>query len=247
VNHKEVGLMTRLSELPVTTIKLNNKRMSEQIFEQLCDWIMDGTLRAGQKISEDELADRFGVSRMPVREAVRLLSAKGLVESIPYIGTTVRVLTDHEVREIYLLRSVLEPLASSKAAEYIIDVELEQLQNIQTELEKNAKLPLSLSTSKELYRLNKEFHMCMYAPSRMNTLLKIIDGLWDSIANIRMRIAYTSIYPQQMQHEHRDYIHCLKQRDGETLAQIVKKNLEFHAKQIPSIDKLFEMDQALHQ
>ena len=234
--------MTKLPKLPSASFKLNNKRMSELIYEQLSDWIMDGTLSAGQKISEDELADRFGVSRMPVREAIRLLSAKNLLESIPYVGTTVRILTSDEISEIYLLRSVLEPMACKKAAEHIKEEELEKLRHIQAELEIYAKLPLSLSTSKALYRLNKEFHMLLYSASRMSTLIQIIDGLWDSIANIRMRTAYTSIYPEQMQHEHRNYIYLLEQRDGVKLSQLFRKNLALHAKQISSIDKLIEMD-----
>ena len=238
--------MTKLSQLPQASVKFNNKRMSEQIYEQLSDWIMDGTLSAGQKISEDELAQRFGVSRMPVREAIRLLSAKGLVESIPYAGTTVSKLTSQEIREIYLLRSVLEPLAGCKAAEFINTEELDILHNIQTELEKYVGLPLSLSTSKAIYQLNREFHMSLYSASRMNTLLQIIDGLWDKIANIRMRSAYTSTYPEQMRQEHRDYIECLKQRDGQRLGMLIRENLEAHAQQIPAInDRTLEIDQGL--
>lgn len=235
--------MIKLSQLPQMSVKFNNKRMSEQIYEQLSDWIMDGTLSAGQKISEDELAQRFGVSRMPVREAIRLLSAKGLVESIPYAGTTVSKLTSREIQEIYLLRSVLEPLAGQKAAEYINAEELDILQNIQRELEKYAELPLSLSNSKALYQLNREFHMSLYSASRMNTLLQIIDGLWDKIANIRMRSAYTSTYPKQMRQEHRDYIECLKQRDGLRIGMLIRENLEAHAQQIPAIEeKMIEME-----
>ena len=90
--------MPKKPDLPVAKIQLNNKRMSELICEQISDWIMDGTLEAGQRISEDELAERFGVSRMPVREAVRMLCAKGLMQSIPYVGSSVRKLSNDEIR-----------------------------------------------------------------------------------------------------------------------------------------------------
>lgn len=237
--------MGRGSSLPETNLRLANQRMSEQISQLLSEWIMDGTLQAGQKISEDELAERFNVSRMPVREAIRSLSERGFLESVPYAGTTVRTITDDEIREVYLLRSVLEPLACQIAVENITQDDIERLKKIQRELETYAEPPISFENAKELYRLNKEFHMCMYSPSKMNRLLQIIDSLWDSIAYIRIRIAYTSIYPKQMQHEHRDYIHYIEQRDSKTLAEQVRKNLEQHAEQIPSINMIQKLDETI--
>ncbi len=225
--------MQKKQDLPVAKIQLNNKRMSELICEQISDWIMDGTLEAGQRISEDELAERFGVSRMPVREAVRMLCAKGLMQSIPYVGSTVRKLSSDEIREVYLLRSVLEPLAGRISASNITRGELEQLCTLQDQLEEYGQKPISLENSKQMYRLNREFHMSMYRPCQMDRLMQMIDTLWDSIAFLRMRTAFNPMYPEQMQEEHRRYISLLEQRKGDELALHLEENLRRHVGSFP--------------
>lgn len=228
-------MMQKPLDLPAMQIKLNNKRMSELIYEQISDWIMDGTLEAGQRISEDDLAEKFGVSRMPVREAIRMLCAKGLMQSVPYAGSTVRKLNDNEIREVYLLRSVLEPLACRISAQNIHAEQLEQLQSIQSSLEGYGEKAISLETSKQMYQLNREFHMCMYRPCQMERLMQMIDNLWDSIAYLRMRTAFNPKYPEQMRQEHRRYISLLRQRDGDALAAQLEENLRRHVIDIPGI------------
>ena len=227
--------MQKSLELPNTQIRLNNRRMSELICEQISDWIMDGTLEAGQKISEDDLAEKFGVSRMPVREAIRMLGAKGLVQSVPYAGSTVRKLNESEIREVYMLRSVLEPLACKVSSQNIDVAQLKQLVNVQNALEACGEGPIGLETSKSMYQLNREFHMCMYRPCGMERLMQMIDNLWDSIAYLRMRTAIDPRYPKQMQQEHRRYISLLEQRDGETLAAQLEENLKRHIVDIPGM------------
>lgn len=231
--------MRRSSGLPGGggQLKLNNKRMSELIADQISDWIMDGTLEAGQKISEDELAETFGVSRMPVREAIRALGAKGLVQSVPYVGSYVRKLDDEEIREVYYLRSVLEPLAGRLSAQNITAAELEELMLLQDRLESHGSKPISLEKSKQMYQLNREFHMGMYAPCGMNRLLQMIDNLWDSIAFLRMRTAMKPMYPEQMQQEHRHYIELLAKRDGDGLAAQLSENLNRHITDLPGISR----------
>ena len=226
--------MPKKPDLPVAKIQLNNKRMSELICEQISDWIMDGTLEAGQRISEDELAERFGVSRMPVREAVRMLCAKGLMQSIPYVGSSVRKLSNDEIREVYLLRSVLEPLAGRISASQISPDELKQLHALQEQLEAYGQEPISLETSKQMYQLNREFHMSMYRPCRMDRLIQMIDSLWDSIAYLRMRTAFNPKYPEQMQEEHRRYISLLEQGKGDDLARHLEENLRRHVGSFPA-------------
>lgn len=227
--------MHKSLDIPTTQIKLNNKRMSELISEQISDWIMEGALEAGQKISEDELAEKFGVSRMPVREAIRALCAKGLVQSVPYVGSFVRKLNDAEIQEVYILRSVLEPLACRLSAQSITSTELKQLIDLQDRLESYGKKPISLENSKQMYQLNREFHMGMYAPCGMNRLLQVVDNLWDSIAYLRMRTAMNPKYPQQMQQEHRRYIYLFEQRNGEMLAAQLGENLKRHIRDLPGI------------
>ena len=83
--------------------------------------ILDGTLRPGQRLTEEKLAADLQISRTPVREALRVLQAEGLVESTPYQGSTVRAYAIEELDDIYQLRAVLEGHAARRAAERITE------------------------------------------------------------------------------------------------------------------------------
>ncbi|MPN42177.1 hypothetical protein SDC9_189733 [bioreactor metagenome] len=163
-----------------------------------------------------------------------MLCAKGLMQSIPYVGSSVRKLSNDEIREVYLLRSVLEPLAGRISASQITPDELRQLHALQEQLEAYGQKPISLETSKQMYQLNREFHMSMYRPCRMDRLIQMIDSLWDSIAYLRMRTAFNPKYPEQMQEEHRRYISLLEQKKGDDLARHLEENLRRHVGSFPA-------------
>ena len=88
--------MPKKPDLPVAKIQLNNKRMSELICEQISDWIMDGTLEAGQRISEDELAERFGVSREKLWQAYLEQQAHPVLKP-EFVSRLEQLVTDGEV------------------------------------------------------------------------------------------------------------------------------------------------------
>ncbi len=221
--------MTLSDKLPPTEIRMNNKRMSEVICDEITNWIMDGTLGVGQRIREEDLAEVFGVSRMPVREAIRMLESRGLVDTIPYVGSSVKKLSSEEIDEIYLLRTILEPLACELASERITEEEIDVLEGIQEKLENLCLQPKNLENSKALYFANRDFHIGIYSASGLEKLLSIINNLWDSIAYLRIRTAFSENYPQQMIREHREYLKLLRSRDGKELASQLKENLRLHA------------------
>lgn len=90
--------------------------------------ILDGTLRPGQRLTEEGLAHDLEISRTPVREALRVLQAEGLIESAPYQGSTVRAYTIHDLDDIYQLRALLEGHAARRAAQRITDDDVTKLE-----------------------------------------------------------------------------------------------------------------------
>lgn len=88
-----------------------NKSLREHVLDTLRDAILNGELKPGRTLVESELATQLGVSRAPLREALQILSTEGLIETIPYRGTTVKHLTKIDIEELYSLRSVLESFA----------------------------------------------------------------------------------------------------------------------------------------
>ncbi len=94
--------------------QIKNQSLREQVRDKLREAILSGQLKPGQPLIETELAEQFGVSRAPLREAIHILNTEGLLETIPYHGTTVKALTRTDVEELYSLRSALESFAVAR-------------------------------------------------------------------------------------------------------------------------------------
>ena len=97
--------------------QIKNKSLRERILDTLRNAIISGELKPGQTLVETDLATQLGVSRAPLREAIHILNSEGLLESIPYHGTTVKKLTKTDIEELYSLRSVLESFAIQRIIE----------------------------------------------------------------------------------------------------------------------------------
>ena len=91
--------------------QIKNLSMQEQTLDTLREAILTGELKPGQSLIEMDLSRQLGVSRAPIREALRILNSEGLIETIPYHGTTVRRLSKSDIEEIYSMRSLLETFA----------------------------------------------------------------------------------------------------------------------------------------
>lgn len=89
--------------------------------------ILEGTLKPGTRLLQNEIAEKYGLSRVPLREAIRKLEGERLVIAVPRRGVTVPDLSDDDVRDIYLIRIQLEPLAFRRASEVISDIEISGL------------------------------------------------------------------------------------------------------------------------
>jgi len=222
-------LMNENLDLPVKKVKLSNKRMKDIIADEIMNWIIEGKLNPGQRIIEDEIAKIFGVSRMPAREAIHILESRGLVDYVPYVGASIKKLEPERIKEVYMLRCMLEPVACRFAAEKVNSDVINKVEIIQEELENIVDQPNGLKSTQQIYTKNRQFHMTIYETSEMPILLRIIDMLWDEIAILRIKMAYSENYPTRMKKEHRLYISLLKEHNGEKLATSLKENLEIHA------------------
>lgn len=95
--------------------QIRNVSIREQTLDALRDAILSGELKPGEALTEMDLSRQLGVSRAPIREALRILNSEGLVETIPYHGTTVRRLTRADIEEVYSMRILLETYALERA------------------------------------------------------------------------------------------------------------------------------------
>ncbi len=214
--------------------KIKIQSMPELIKEQLMDWIMDGTIVMGDKLNAEDLATRLGVSRMPVREALRMMEKSGIVHSIPYVGTRVTELQITDIVQIYLMRKALEPLAGYYACKNFTDDKLGRIENIQHQLE--SEINSENTNAKRIFMLNREFHFEIYKISNMPHLVNMIATLWDNLAFYKLiygrRYATDRNSAIGMLNEHWNYVNRLKNRDAEGLKTLIRDSMQKHVMEL---------------
>lgn len=201
------------------SMMLQRDTLPMQVLNKLMDWIMDGKLKMGEKLNTEELARQLGVSRMPIREALKSLEKMGLAESIPYVGVKLVSLEQEDVLQIYLMRQLLEPLAAGEACKKITEEQIHELEEIHKEY-----VPIVEDDeidAKKLYLQNRKFHFAIYSISEMDRVCAMIESLWDTLSFFKLIYGRDVIKntngAKNMIAEHQGYIDALKDRDAERL------------------------------
>lgn len=201
------------------SMMLQRDTLPMQVLNKLMDWIMDGKLKMGEKLNTEELARQLGVSRMPIREALKSLEKMGLAESIPYVGVKLVSLEQEDVLQIYLMRQLLEPLVAGEACKKITEEQIHELEEIHKEY-----IPIVEADeidAKKLYLQNRKFHFAIYSISEMDRVCAMIESLWDTLSFFKLIYGRDVIKntngAKNMIAEHQGYIDALKDRDAERL------------------------------
>jgi DNA-binding GntR family transcriptional regulator len=197
------------TELPVESSQ-SGGATSTRVASYLREEILHGRLRPGDRIRQEDVAARFGTSRLPVREALRMLEAEALTEHEPNKGARVPKLTQHEVEVIYRMRERLEPLALMESLGRLTDADHERLEDVQRRIEENDDLEKFLD-------LDREFHMLTYSGCAIDPLNAMVTRLWNSTQHYRR--AYVALGgPQRMwvvNAEHRLILDAVVRRDAD--------------------------------
>ncbi|HEY0186691.1 MAG TPA: GntR family transcriptional regulator [Cellulomonas sp.] len=215
--------------------KLQRRTLAEQISDALIDAIMDGSVKMGDKLRTQDLADQFGVSRMPVREALISLQANGLVDATPYSGYRVAALDRTRIREIYIIRRALEPIVAREAAARIDEEGLALLERELAALEESALG--SEPTARDIYLRNREFHFSLYELANMPQTVEIIRTAWDRIAVYKLLYSQKYIADheaaEQMVAGHHEILGALRDRRPDELARLLTEDIARHEQAVP--------------
>ncbi|MDY7041648.1 MAG: GntR family transcriptional regulator [Chloroflexota bacterium] len=174
-----------MSETEGVFSELPHKSLRSAALAAIREAILCGQLRPGQHLVESDLADQMGISRAPIREALRQLETEGLVVSLPHRGTFVTQLSAQDVWEIYTLRAAIEGLASRLVAQNATEEEIVCLEESVAQMERSAEAgDLELLAQQDL-----DFHEYLCRAAHHNRLL----DTWLSMnAQIRTMIDFTS-------------------------------------------------------
>lgn len=183
--------------------------LREVVCETLRDAIRKGILKPGERLMEIQLAEELGVSRTPVREAIRKLELEGYVIMMPRRGTYVANLSIRDVNEVFEIRTSLDSLASGLAAERITDEELERLQRLLVLIGEY----IETNDMEKIVETDTEFHDLLYQASRNTRLVGIIFNLREQLTRFRT----TSMgFPGRLAatlEEHRRIVEAIAQGD----------------------------------
>jgi len=184
---------------------------SAAIYRFLKQDILNGRLRPGEKLVASKVAEAYGVSIIPVREALNRLRAEGLVTVIPHTGAYVTEIDLEDLKDLYPIRGVLEGFATRLACPRLGEEEFRRLEDLIGEMDR----VIEQGRFPEMGHLNYEFHMTIYRASGNKHLVRLIDELWQRTARVRGVFALVPERAAQANREHREIFRALKARDAE--------------------------------
>lgn len=195
-------------------------------FERLRRLILEGEYGPDERLVEEQLAERLGVSRTPVRQALTMLESEGLVEISPNRGATVCSFGIEEVRDIYDLRAVLEGYAARRAAEKIKKQELRKLHSMSYDMENLAgRFPDHQEEIRQLVSINQEFHDAIVVASRNKRLEFLIRRTVEVPLMFKAFYWYTPHERTVSNHYHRQILHALEGGDGERAELVMREHV----------------------
>jgi DNA-binding GntR family transcriptional regulator len=206
--------------------KLQRNTLNEEVYQQLKHALMSGRIAPGSTMTIRSLAKSFGISPMPVREALRRLVAEHVLVLLPNRSVSLPIITRERFREITRIRTSLEGLAAEEATPLVGAEVLRRMAALNDEMERPGQ-----TRHPEYLIKNREFHFCLYQSSRLPTLVKIIEALWLQIGPLltiqQQEFASEGVIVQS---QHRRLLKALKKGDAAEARDSIVKDIEDAAK-----------------
>jgi DNA-binding GntR family transcriptional regulator len=205
------------------------RTMRDITYDAIREAILSGRFLPGQRLVADELAQEFGTSRMPVREALQRLENAGLVSSTPHRGAVVNELSEQEIVEVYHIRAVLEGLAARLAAPYLGPADYERLNALIDEMAATS------TTAPDLELLlcgNRDFHEIIWQAARAPRLHELLENLYDASRRFRNISILLSGRLEQIVQEHRRIVQALAAGDTAAAERFANEHHEITAQRL---------------
>lgn len=201
--------------------KIQHRVLYQEAADRIRELIEFGTLTAGEKISEKALCEKFGISRTPLREALKVLKSEGLVEMLPNRGTRVTRLTLNDVTHTYDIMGALEGLSGETACRYINDAEVAHIRALHNKMVEH----FHRNELKEYFCANQQIHECIMLASKNDVLLEMYNNLSQRVKRIRYSSEMSDDYWHKAVNDHENMVEALQDRDGERLGNILRSHL----------------------
>lgn len=205
--------------------------LRDVVFNTLREAILKGELKPGERLMELQLASKLGVSRTPIREAIRMLQQEGLAVTIPRRGAEVAKMTEKNMEDVLQIREALEILAVQLACEKVTKQQIVHLGEAVEEFERAVKT----GDLKQITQSDIDFHDKIYEAADNPKLVNLLNNIREQI--YRYRVEYLKEeenYPNLIE-EHRKIFAGLENRDKNFVTEMTKKHLKNQANAVKAI------------
>lgn len=196
--------------------------LRDVVFNTLRQGILTGELKPGERLMEIHLANKLGVSRTPIREAIRKLELEGLVTMIPRRGAEVAQITEKSLRDVLEVRRALDALSVELACDRINDEELAALGKACESFEK----AVSTGDPKKIAQADVEFHNIIVKAAGNTRLVQLINNLSEQMYRYRFEYIKDVSTHEQLIAEHRILFDCIQNKDKATAAKTAKLHID---------------------
>lgn len=195
--------------------------LHQALVAPLRDMIFEGELRPGEKVPEEQLCQRFGVSRTPIREALKVLAAEGVLTILPHRGAIVARITPEQIDELFPIMAALERLAGSLACEHATDADIAHMHDLHDEM-----LAAYRTGDEPAYlRLNRRIHEAFFQIGRNETLAGFYQQILTRIHVARFVTRKSAEHWKAAVAEHEQIMAAFAARDGATLSQLLEEHV----------------------
>ena len=200
------------------------RTLAEQVVARLQDDIVLGVFKPGARLAEAELATRYGVSRGPLREAIRRLESRKLLIREPHVGARVAALKLQDLVEIYRVREALEGMAARLAASQMSDQEVAGLHEVLGQHEQQHDIKEDLAYFQREGDL--DFHYRIIQGSHNQTLIELLIGeIYHLVRMYRYQFSAVANRPQKALGEHRRILEAIEARDGDLAEMLMRRHI----------------------
>lgn len=192
-----------------------------RVFNRIREDILSGKYKRNEELKENTIANELGVSRTPVREALRQLELEGLVNLIPNKGAHVTGITSKDIQDIYSIRSYLEGLCARWACENITKEQTEELEEIIYLSEFHAKK----AHHEQLLELDNRFHEIIYEASSSKMLEHVLTDFHHYVKRVRKVTLSSMTRAIESNQEHMAILEAIKQHDADKAEELAKEHI----------------------
>jgi len=204
------------------SLPLDHRTMLETVVSRLRKFILTGHLHPGERLIQDDLAERFGISRTPIREALRELASEGLVTISPYKGASVARLVPEELEAVYHVRIALEGYAARLAVRNLTSEEMNRLAD-SLEAMRQAFAHHQLD---QLVEVNQEFYLQLFRATRQPRLYDLIANYRDLSSHYRRLFLHQEQLSAGIITHHEALIKAIAGRDEDQTEILIRSGLE---------------------